>query len=464
MIPTSAPQSPTYKVGTLTYSKAGLFLLFGYLLWGDFCFTLMEQVVPNLLPLLLKEHGASNLQISLLVGTVASLFNALITPTVSYLSDRHRGPRGRRIPYLLWPTPLIVLTLCLMPFSPEIAGFLQRFEPIRNLFAESPINLAVLTIGLLTVAYQSVNMVVASIYYYLFNDVVPAHLLGRFFSLFRVVGTLGGFFFNYFIFGMAGTHMHEIFIGLALLYGFSFAIMCWKVREGQYPPKPVEKRGSVWGGIKNYFSQSFCHPIYWWFYLAYALFNWAGVSLIFWVFFLRDELGLSLDVIGKYRSWASLFVILLAYPFGVLVDRWKSQRVMLLGTASMATANLACFFFITDKWTYLIFVSLWTIPFFLIQIANAVWFPDLLPKSHYGQFASAASLISSVAMIGMSPLCGWLLDWLQDYRFAFLWSAILLGASFLALTKVYQHWIRCGGPDHYLAPEPSTNSPSKPIS
>lgn len=37
---TLAPTSKdkVFRVGTLTYTKAGLFSLFAWLLWGDFCF------------------------------------------------------------------------------------------------------------------------------------------------------------------------------------------------------------------------------------------------------------------------------------------------------------------------------------------------------------------------------------------------------------------------------------------
>ena len=49
--------SKTYHCGTLTYTKAGLFAIFAWLLWGDFCLTLMEAVVPSVLPLKLKSLG-----------------------------------------------------------------------------------------------------------------------------------------------------------------------------------------------------------------------------------------------------------------------------------------------------------------------------------------------------------------------------------------------------------------------
>jgi len=49
-----------YFVGTLSYTKVGLVWLFVWLLWGDFCFTLMEAVIPSIVPLKLKELGAPN--------------------------------------------------------------------------------------------------------------------------------------------------------------------------------------------------------------------------------------------------------------------------------------------------------------------------------------------------------------------------------------------------------------------
>lgn len=48
-----------FRVGTLTYTKAALFSLFAWLLWGDFCFILMQTAAPSVLQLNLKEMGAS---------------------------------------------------------------------------------------------------------------------------------------------------------------------------------------------------------------------------------------------------------------------------------------------------------------------------------------------------------------------------------------------------------------------
>ena len=53
LTPTPSGAAPTdedvnsrkvYRCGTLTYTKVGLFMMFAWLLWGDFCFTQWSRV------------------------------------------------------------------------------------------------------------------------------------------------------------------------------------------------------------------------------------------------------------------------------------------------------------------------------------------------------------------------------------------------------------------------------------
>ena len=46
-----------YHVGVLSYFKRGLVILFAWMRWGDFFFTLMESVVPSILPTTLKAQS-----------------------------------------------------------------------------------------------------------------------------------------------------------------------------------------------------------------------------------------------------------------------------------------------------------------------------------------------------------------------------------------------------------------------
>ena len=66
------------RCGTLTYTKAALVTLFIWLLWGDFCFTLMETVVPSIVPLHLKGLNCPNWLIGVILSTIPNLMLSLI--------------------------------------------------------------------------------------------------------------------------------------------------------------------------------------------------------------------------------------------------------------------------------------------------------------------------------------------------------------------------------------------------
>src|SRR3954463_3541669 len=88
---------PEYRVGTLTYTRLGLFLMFVWLLWGDLVWTLMETVFPASMPLQLDRLGVPKDWIGYMMGTAGAMINMTLVPVVSYRSDRTRTRWGRRI-------------------------------------------------------------------------------------------------------------------------------------------------------------------------------------------------------------------------------------------------------------------------------------------------------------------------------------------------------------------------------
>ena len=102
------PNAPDmYRVGTLSYTRAGLAIIFFWLLWGDLCFTMMETVIPMVLPVKLVEFGAPAWMILLVTSSIPQIINVFMNPVISFKSDRHRGPRGRRIPFITATMPLL---------------------------------------------------------------------------------------------------------------------------------------------------------------------------------------------------------------------------------------------------------------------------------------------------------------------------------------------------------------------
>lgn len=189
-----------YKVGTLSYTKAGLVTLFAYLLWGDFCFTLMETVVPSVMPLKFSAIGAPNWALGLILTTIPNLMNMVINPFVSFRSDRFRSRWGRRIPFLAGATPFLTVFLILLGYSESIGRWIHAALMKGS---GSELTTVLFVIGTLVVCFQFFNLFITSVYYYLIHDVVSHAFLGRFLALFRMVGTLAGALFNYFVFQFA---------------------------------------------------------------------------------------------------------------------------------------------------------------------------------------------------------------------------------------------------------------------
>lgn len=431
---TMSSGAKTFQAGTLIYSKSGLFALFGWLLWGDFVFTLMEALMPSLLPILLKANQATNQQIIIITTTIYTVANAMLNPVISYQSDRLRTRWGRRRPFIVATTPLIVIFLALVPFAPDITQWLVA-RGAGDLLSVGGVAPVIIVFGVLVGGFQIFNMFISSVYYYLIPDVVPGEVIGRFYGLFRICGAAAGIVFNYFIFGLAESHMREIFVTIALVYGLCILLMCWRVKEGEYPPIVNAKSGSWWSGIATYAKECFGRRYWWWVFLTYGCFVWAGASNVFAVFFFRENLGFSLDLLGKAGAAGGVAFMLAAYPFGILIDRIGPHKALLFALVFASLVSAFMFVFAAGTLTGIVFAVLRTVSFALISMSLMKWTVDVYPRERYGQFGSAGALFASLGGIVLGPLCGLLMDRIGKYEYFLAWSTFftLIGTVFAVM-------------------------------
>lgn len=457
-----------YKRGTLRYTKAGLVTLFAWLLWGDFCFSLMEVVVPALVPLQLKSHQASSLLISVVMTTLPAFLNMTVCPLVSFKSDRFRSRWGRRLPFIVSTLPFLCLSLVLIGWHAEAADFLRNHIGVfRN---AAPATLVIGLVAFFVVSFQFFNMFVASVLQCLFVDVVPVEFLGRFNGMTRIVGTGAGMAFNFFIFKFAESHSKEIFTGAALIYLIGFGVVCLFIREGEYPPAPVDenKTDGWFSGVGTFFRESYSHRFYWFFFLKETFVAVAATIGIFQIFF-QKEMGLSLQQIGWMAGIGGGAALVAMYFAAIFVDRWHPLRIQ---------AYLGVFTAVTG-FTSLIWSTM-SIPasmFFWLSlggtlslsfgsamgaVSSITSFMRVMPKSRFGQFCSASAILRSLGTMVAGVFAGIFMDgirWLCSgsdyaYRFYFVWS---WGFSILAavfLVKAYREWLRLGGDKNYAAPAP----------
>ena len=465
---TVPPGGKTYHCGTLTYTKMGLFVLFAWLLWGDFCFTMMEAVVPSILPLKLKDLGCSNWLMGLILTTAPGVLNMTVCPYVSFKSDRYRSKWGRRIPFIIWTMPFLCASLALMGLGDDICGLLQRNSEFLRQF--TPATITIVLIAVFLIMFQFFNMFVGSVFWYLFNDVVPAQFLARFMGLFRIVGTAAGALYNFFIFQFAESHMREIFIGAAVLYFVGFGMACLMIKEGEYPPPEGESDNSSSGmkGIKTFFRESFSHKFYWFKFLSSSFSAIVGAIGMFSIFFNR-EMGLSLDQIGKINAIGSIAMMAAMYFMAIFVDRWHPLRIWVYGVVFGVLGNFMSlvWLFVTLPGNYFFWMNLGNVLIgtFLGALVGVAGLPSemrIFPQSRFGQFCSAQAMLRSIFSMISGILAGLFIDLVRNlchgsdyaYRFIFLWITVFSAISAIFTIKVYREWYRLGGDRHFHPPAP----------
>jgi len=474
-----AKEPKTYRVGTLTYTTGALAMLFFWLLWGNFCFQLMESTVPSIMLLKFRALQIPNTVIGIVMGTIPGLFNMTLNPVISVKSDRCRSRWGRRIPFILFTLPFLVACLIGLAYSPQLAAWLQRLlgPALRHL---SPPMVALIVLATLMTLFAFFNTFVNSVYWYLFNDVVPEHLLARFISWFRLVGMGAGSLYGVFLLKHADSHAREILLGAAVLYFFGFGLMCLKVKEGTYPPPDeAERRPGFVANIKTYARECMGLAHYWYVFIIAMGMATLYVGYTFTLYY-NLSTGLTLDLIGKLGAISTASTLISVPISGWLADKYHPLRVLIVGlilSIVLMPLDLIWVFWqpptMTVFWVRAAIATAigWTgigLPGgALIQLVESPLLMRILPRERYGQFCSAAAIFRSVSGILAGLLIGVYLDvltahWGSRVAYCLLPLWYLPGAALMLffMVKLFRSWQRYGGDETYIAPVPGTHMSS----
>lgn len=462
---TSAPPKGErrWTVGTLTYTSVGLIILFCWLLWGDFAWTMKERAVNPVAMVMLRGFSAPDWLVGLLIGSIPAAIGLILGPVVSVMSDRHRSRWGRRIPFLLFPTPIVTLTMFGLAAVPMIGSWVhEAWGP------SSPGEMAcrIIVFAFFWTAFEISSAVVNTLVGALINDVVPREVIGRFFALFRAVSLIAGIVFNFFLMGKAESHSFAIFIGLGLLYGIGFSLMCLKVREGSYPPpepRPVTSGLRFFGPVKAYLKECFTNPFYLWFFLATTLGMLSlGPVNTFSVFHSRS-VGMSDDLYGKCLALSYTISLLIAYPLGILADRFHPLRLGLLAMGGYVAATLFGFFFSQTVATFFAAFLAHTVISGTYLTVTASIGQRLLPKAKFAQFASAGGLVTALCFMVLPPALGVFIEWMNhEYRYVFILGCLIACGSFFGFVMLLRGYQRLGGDAGFQPPETVESPGSRP--
>jgi MFS family permease len=402
--------------------------------------------------LLFQKFGASNFVSSLLIATLPYGLILLIGPIVSYRSDRYRSRWGRRIPFLAIHIPFVVLSMVAVAFSPVLG------QGLHQLLGQSSPGLSTCTLIIIALGwgvFELATVVANAVFYGLINDVVPSSLLGRFYGVFRAISLIASILFNYFIFGKAEEHFPLVFLGIGLVYGLSFTMMCLKVKEGEYspPPQPKEGAGNFFVAARTYFHECFSKPYYLWVFVSIALPWIAFIGVNHFSVYFAKSLAMDMGFYGKCLALTYGCSLVLSYPLGMLADKFHPLRTSLVVISLYALVTAAGAIFTTNPQTFAVF-------FVLHGILSGAWMTSsaslplrMFPKENFSQFYSALWMFIGLGIMTAGPIIGKLIDFTNKfYQLTFTASSTLAFLAIIIGLIVHAKFMKLGGPKDYAPP------------
>ena len=445
----SAPK--IWRAGTLTYTSIGLVFLLLWLLWGDLAWQMKERAVIGVAQVMVKSYGVSDLIYTLLVISLPNFTNIFLMPIVSYRSDRHRSKWGRRVPYLMMNTPIVMIGLIGLGFTNQIGELLHSgILPGLDLNLCKFISFAFFWI-LLDLGTTLTN----AIFMALSNDVVPPELIGRFVSIFRGASLMCAVIFNYFLFGYALEHVLIVFVGLAIFYGIGLFSMCLMVKEGEYPPVPVceERAGGPISALFSYFKVCFKMPYYRWVIAAQTISALSVLPINCFVVIHAKQMGMDMGYFGKVGACVPLFAMLTSYPLGILADKFHPIRTGMLSMGALSIVLAVGGFLIHGETSFLVVYLIHGVLIMTFNTLTTSYGQRLFPRILYAQFNSALELCRALSTVVLSVLTGWFFDYTGvDYRYMYTIGAVFGISGTLMYIKVYSYYKLYGGDQNYQAP------------
>ncbi|MDF3055807.1 MAG: transporter [Rariglobus sp.] len=449
-----APAAKTWKVGTLTYTTAGVALLFFWLLLGDFVWSMRERSVGPMAHWYLNHLNVPSVVFGLLLSSFPALVSFILMPVIGVKSDNHRGKWGRRIPFLLVTTPLAALGMIGLAVSPIVARWVHSHFP-----DQSEMVVSVVCFGVFWAAFELATIAGGAVFGGLINDVVPKELLGRFYGLFRAVSLIDGMIFNYWIMGKVPEYFTLIMAVVGVVYGIAFTWVCLKVKEGDYPPPPPRTAATTglavgfFRGSKAYFRECFSKPYYLQvFAMMMAAFLAFGPINIFAIPYARS-LGVDMDTYGKYLALTFLISLCLSFFIGWLVDKFHPLRMTMAALLGYAVVALLGRLYATTPDTFL---AAWVAHgvlagCFFTSVASLG--QRLFPREKFAQYASASAMVMAPANMVLAPAVGLVLDRTgKVYHHTFTAGCALAVVALVLALCVHHKFMKLGGPKHYVAP------------
>jgi hypothetical protein len=279
---------------------------------------------------------------------------------------------------------------------------------------------------------QTAN-VLQTVLLYLYADIMPPALMGRFMGAFRFIGALGIMSFQYFLLPYFDATPVWVWTICAAFYFVLFQLSLLNVREGNYPPPEPFQPAKI---LRSYVKDGAGSWYIWCLWGALGLVALGTPAQMFYNLLCKDSLHLDMHSIALINTLATVPMLIVMLPSGWLVDRVGPGKLWGLFNLLYGLLTVSAYFWVHDRNSMMGFMILGGA---LNSFTNVALMPMLyahLPRDKFGQLVSMQSLIMQALIFLSTNVAGQLVSMCHgDYLILFLYGGpfYLFVPSFIIL-------------------------------
>jgi hypothetical protein len=323
---------------------------------------------------------------------------------------------------------------------PNLARWLGHYPLGAALFSHVGMDSQAFMIGVCMVLFGIFNAMILALFSYLYWDVVPQEVLGRWTATVGVMSNAATFIWGFFLVGFAVHHMKTLCVVVSLTCLVLYLTSIILVKEGGYNKPDKRVKGAWLAPVRAFFVECYSDPFYLWIFGAFFCAGLANASNQYKSFYLRYDLHADYNVSGPISSIPYLIPVVLGYFVGLFADKLHPIRMYVPTYCIWGTVCFLSYFFIHDQTTFLIWTCITQVAIFANGVTYGALLPQIYPREKFGQFCAANQLLGSIGGFLVPVPVGILFDHVQNNRFAYLFSACLLFGAALLFSKVRRNF------------------------
>ncbi len=355
------------------------------------------------------------------IMTWDNIIHMFLTPWAGARSDKTWTRFGRRLPWVMVGVPLAIVGFILVPFATSLVAIIIfiMFTNIGTGIYRAPIR------AWMGDFFEPADRSKAEI---------PVHVLGGLASV--VAALVGGALFD------RGQISAPFAIASALTLLAGIALTIWIKEDKDLPIGQVEEEGEsieTSPTILETLSQmrlpknrsvlyAFLGTFL--FHVGSAAYQ-AGISG-FAVF----DIGMTAGRVGQFTGIAGILYLVLAFPSGLMANRFGPRRIMMAGMLLYGLSHLLTLFFVTTEQGVLIAIILSGLGWTMVFLNSLPLFMNTDTGQNFGVFAGIYYLAFQAASIVGPLLSGALVQLSGSQRAMWAVSAGGMLLAFFALMRV----------------------------